>query len=385
MAVEVGEGGDMIDGALLCGFYGRNNLGDEAILAGMVDLLAQTRPGQRPLVLSDDPTGTRRDHDVDAISSKGLSAGGPRSTARLLRALSSRRDFILGGGDLLRDSPTQDVVGGWLRQLRLAQRARRRTAVVGISVGEIWRPASLEAIPRVLNGTSFVLVRDEISLGRLRGLGVTSPTHVVPDLALRVFSNRHRSSGPRARARVVVSVRSLADRNDVGAENDHQSALRELASVLDALVEDGVDVELVPMRSLEGRLQPVDDDYVASLELAHLARHGHEFTVHRHLSSLDALRAVLSRADLIIGMRLHSVIMAVGLGVPVVAISYDAKVQQFCEEVGIDDCYASGEVAAEVLLSAARGALSAGPVPETAAFQSYCQRADVMRDLISTW
>lgn len=375
----------MTDGAVICGFYGRSNLGDEAILAGMVDLLDQARPGERPLVLSDDPAGTRREHGVDVVSSKGFPNGGPRSTARLLRALSSRRDFILGGGDLLRDSPTQDVVSGWLRQLRLAQRARRRTAVVGISVGELWRSASLEAIPQVLNDVSFVLVRDEVSLGRLRGMGVTSPTHVVPDLALRVFASRHRPPGQSARPRVVVSVRSLADRNDVAAEGEHRLALRELAAALDTLAEDGAGIELIPMRSLQRRLQPVDDDYVASLELAHLARRGHEFTVHRHVSSLSALREVLSTADLIIGMRLHSIIMAVGLGVPAVAISYDSKVDQFCAEIGLDDCYASGAVSAGALLDASRRALATGSLPETPALKSYRERAGVAHNLLSAW
>ncbi|NAZ86823.1 polysaccharide pyruvyl transferase family protein [Kineococcus indalonis] len=385
----------MTAGTAVCGFYGRANLGDEAILAGLCDALERARPGERVLALSADPAGTRRQHGVDAAylrvaaerpSRFGQVRAGVRR-ARLAEALLSREGFVLGGGDLLRDSPTQEVVQGWLGPLRLAQSLRRRTAVAGISVGELWKRSSEDAVRRALDGAAFVVTRDEPSTERLRALDVQAPLDTAPDLALRVFPPDDGSSlsagGP---PRVLVSVRGLADRADAAASGRHERASGELAAALDALAREGAQVELVPFRSLPGQLQPVDDDYVASLELAHRAREGHRFVVHRHVADVASLRELLRGASLVVGMRLHSVIMAVGMQVPVLAVSYDRKVSNFCREVGLEgSCWETGELDGELLAAAARRALEGPARTTTAAAEEYRARSGVVVERLRAW
>ncbi|PRY12952.1 polysaccharide pyruvyl transferase family protein [Kineococcus rhizosphaerae] len=382
-------------GTTVCGFFGHHNLGDEAILAGLCDALDAARPGERTLALTADPRGTRRDFGIDTAyfrpaaprSSRLPSARPAAEGLRLVETLRSRDGFLLGGGDLLRDSPTQEVVGRWLKPLRWAQRLGRRTAVVGVSVGDLWKRSSEDALRRALDGTSFVVTRDVPSTERLRALDLQVPVETAPDLALRVFTPDDGGSlADPAAPRVLVSVRGLADRGDAAASAAHEHALRTLAEVLDGLVDDGARVELVPFRSLPGQFQPVDDDYVASLELAHRARNGHRFTVHRDVPTVDALRDLLRGARLVVGMRLHSVIMAVGLQIPVLAISYDRKVRNFCHEVGLSEaCWDSADVEASVLGRAARAAL-AGPVrTTTAAAASYRARSELVVDRLRAW
>lgn len=373
-------------GATICGFYGRNNLGDEAILGGMVDLLATTRPGEAPLVLTDNPSASRAAHGIDAVSTRN--SRGPRQLigANLTRAVLGRRDFILGGGDLLRDSPHQDVVGPWLSHLERAQRLRRRSAVVGISVGDLWRPRSLQRIRSTLSRVSFVITRDDPSAARLREIGVQAEITVGPDLALRLFPRRSSTAQQRTAQQIVVCVRGLADRADERSASAHQHALRELAAALDVLSTEGSDVHIVPLRSLAGRLQPIDDDYVAGLEVAHLAVRGHAFTVHRHVPSVSALRDVLSTADLVIGMRLHSIIMAVGLGIPAIALAYDPKVTQFCAEVGIQSCCDLGSTDRELLVEQARDRTSVSWEPtERPEMHDYRSREVLVEATLRDW
>lgn len=376
----------MSAGATICGFYGRNNLGDEAILGGMVDLLAKTRPGEAPLVLTDDPSASRAAHGIDAVSTR--ISRGPRQLLRanLTRAVLGRRDFILGGGDLLRDSPHQDVVGPWLSHLERAQRLRRRSAVIGISVGDLWRPRSLERIRSTLSRASFVITRDEPSAERLREVGVEAEITVGPDLALRLFPRRPVAAQQPGGQRIVVCVRGLADRADERSGAAHQHALHELAAALDVLSADGADVHLIPLRSVAGRLQPIDDDYVAGLELAHLAVRGHTFTVHRHVPSVAALRDILGTADLVIGMRLHSIIMAVGLGIPAIALAYDPKVTQFCAEVGIESYCDMGSADRELLIEQARDRVSPSWDPaERPEMHDYRRRDVLVETKLRDW
>ena len=53
---------------LISGWYGNGNLGDEALLAGMLRAIATADETIEPGVFSDDPRRTARDHGVRARS-----------------------------------------------------------------------------------------------------------------------------------------------------------------------------------------------------------------------------------------------------------------------------------------------------------------------------
>src|SRR5690242_16551873 len=81
--------------ALLAGYYGFGNTGDEAILAALLTGLARRRPEDRFVVLSGDPDDTRRRHGVAAIAWRDVEA---------LAAEVAQADLvILGGGGLFQD------------------------------------------------------------------------------------------------------------------------------------------------------------------------------------------------------------------------------------------------------------------------------------------
>jgi polysaccharide pyruvyl transferase WcaK-like protein len=44
------------------------------------------------------------------------------------------------------------------------------------------------------------------------------------------------------------------------------------------------------------------------------------------------MQSLLGQVDLVVGMRLHALIMAVSMGVPAVGVVYDPKVQHLCNQ-----------------------------------------------------
>ena len=326
-------------GALICGYYGNYNLGDEAMLAGMLTLLRDQREDLSITVLSDNPRDTQSRHAVAV-----LPRFSPRSNLERFRRFVQDRYlnflqhpyFILGGGDLLRDSSTHEVAAVWLKPLQQAIALRRQTLVLGISVGEIWKPATQALIPQVLNRVSLLAVRDEASKTKLEALGVQSPIHVMTDLALWALPEAPTQFIQSAHQPLHVgfSVRPLLGRGSA-ADQDRDVALqKEIAAIADFLVEKyGAIVHFLPFQAYKNRYHPTIDDYVSTLELLRYSRCSEKFIVHRYIESLESLRHLIQGFSLMIGMRLHSLILAGGLGVPCIAAEYAPKVRGFMTEI----------------------------------------------------
>ncbi|MEM9904423.1 MAG: polysaccharide pyruvyl transferase family protein [Cyanobacteria bacterium P01_D01_bin.44] len=331
--------------ALICGYYGHYNLGDEAMLAGMLHQLSQWRPDLSPTVFSNHPADTAQRHGVATLDRAPTYRRRALWQQRFetLWAMAQHRYFVLGGGDLLRDGPEQSVADVWLTLLQQAIRLRCRSLVWGVSVGKIWRPETERRIRQVLNQTELVSVRDDTSAEALRSLGVTRPIYVSPDLALlRPASERGIPPAvpPQARPRIGVSWRAIANRHSPNAAPETFEQLqRSMAALLDWLVDTyDAEIHLIPFQSFpeayRRRHRPAVDDYVSTQTMLQDCRHADRMELYADVPYLGHLDGILASLDLIIGMRLHSMILAAQAGIPGLAVEYDLKVNRFMAAIG---------------------------------------------------
>ncbi len=318
-------------GVVICGFYGNHNLGDDAMLAGMINLLQKQQDDLSFTVFSNDPQHTQSRYSVQSVHRYKRRL----EIQRLLKILENKY-FVLGGGDLLRDSVEYCIVPRWLGFLQQALKFRRRTFVIGISVGEIWKPESKVLIPKVLNKVDFLAVRDMKSKNKLEELGVCNSIYVMSDLALQgIPETLSQSVRPiNQPLEIGISVRHLSGRGISVDVDIYHTLQKEIAALADFLVEKyGAIVHFLPFRTYEDRYHPTDDDYVSILSVLRYSRHSAQFVVHRNFESVQNLNTLISGLDLMIGMRLHSLILSAGLGVPIIAAEYDPKVHGFMEEI----------------------------------------------------
>lgn len=337
---------------LICGFYGHHNLGDEAMLAGMLQLL-QRCLGPNSLdqitVYSNDPEDTAMRHGVATLRNQF-----PRRRreqwiqwAEHTLALWQHQFFILGGGDLLRDSPTREVATVWLQPLQRAMALGCRTIVLGISVGEIWKPQTKMAIVNTLNQVNLIAVRDQGSQAQLRQMGVARPVYVISDLALQLTTApvaagsqtaRQDSTSEVSAPKIAISIRSLTGRLPEMDQAVEHRFYREMARIIDYLIETkGAAVSLVPFQTQKpndrGQPRPKDNDEDAITAVLQQSRQRHRVTVYGAFKSVEQALDGLQSFDLMIGTRLHSLILAAGLGLPLLAAVYDPKVSGFMTEI----------------------------------------------------
>jgi len=67
---------------------------------------------------------------------------------------------------------------------------------------------------------------------------------------------------------------------------------------------------LLPFRTHKYGYHPTDDDYISILNILRYSRYSAQFVVHRYFESVESLNRLISALDLMIGMRLHSLILA---------------------------------------------------------------------------
>ncbi|NJL35713.1 MAG: hypothetical protein HC840_22255 [Leptolyngbyaceae cyanobacterium RM2_2_4] len=361
---------------LICGFYGNYNLGDEAMLSGMIQLLREQYQHLSFTVFSNDVKDTSQRYGVRAIDHLNR-----KQRLQRLLAIAQSQYFILGGGDLLRDSVLSSIAKTWLKPLQQAINLNCRTAVLGISVGEIWRDESKMLIPKVLNRVDLIAVRDNNSKQVLESLGVTQKIYVMSDLALQTLpkvahERVHSFDQP---PQVGISLRHLSLRGQSVNQDLYPTILKEVAAVADALVEKyGAVIHFLPLRTFADRYHNNDDDYVSALAAMRYSRYSSQFIVHRYFDSLSAFNDVISTLDLIVGMRLHSLILGAGIGVPVIGAEYDPKIRGFLEEINqANRCLSLEDFNQEKILTLAEDILTHGAkdrVQLQTGMQNYCTR-----------
>ncbi len=273
---------------LLSGYYGFGNLGDEAILAGLVGALRDR--GHEVTVLSADPVATARQHGVAAA----------HRTRGVIGALLRSDALVSGGGGLLQDITSRRSLTYYLATIRLARLLGKRVAVYGQSLGPLTDEGK-RRVARALGGVP-AFWRDEQSRVLARELGLDDG--LTADAALLLAPVE--PVGPNSSGPVL-----LVPRAGHAVYND---ALKRSAEALSA---EGVSLAAVALHSGH------DDAEVADLQVA---VPGLEVVP---APTPGELLARLPSMSYVISARLHGCVLAAAAGVGFAALSYDPKVEGF--------------------------------------------------------
>jgi polysaccharide pyruvyl transferase CsaB len=315
------------------GWYGNGNLGDEIILECMLSELRSHLPGASFVVISDNPEDTKRRHGVESIAR----GGGIMPRLRRLRTLANADLFILGGGELLKQFGPSDVsILTWLGPLELAHEMGVRTMTYAVGVSDMLSARAEAVMKDILTKTDEVLVRDQQSLDVLRRVGIAK-ARLTADPAL-LFPELHPNErGHASSEEMKISLfvnKWLVTRNVVPDSESWERFKKRVAECVDSLIEvHKANVRFIPMQVANVE----EDDRAVAHEIAGLARNRNLIEVRDSEVSALELLPLISESNVVIGMRLHSLILAAALGVPALAIEYQSKVRRFSYSIGASD------------------------------------------------
>ena len=296
---------------LLSGYYGFGNLGDEALLEVIVEQVRRRFPASRLEVLSATPQRTAAAYGVEAT---------PRWDWRAVRAAIARSEVVLsGGGGLLQSATSLRSLLYYTAILRESIRARRKTMVFAQSIGplDFWG----RLIVRMsCKGLDRATVRDEASRRLLHELVPRTPIERTADPVFLYDLPEGGSDlsaeglGPESGPYAVVSVRKAPGFREGAAV---------VARAVDRLAErHGVRAAFLPLGGAADAA--ICTDVIRACKSS---------PVLLPECTLEKAAAIVGGARVVIGMRLHSLILAARYGVPFLAMAYDPKVAALCQDL----------------------------------------------------
>ncbi|MHB1001108.1 MAG: polysaccharide pyruvyl transferase CsaB [Armatimonadota bacterium] len=301
----------------ISGYYGFANAGDEAVLSAIVSSMQKEAGDMVEITaLSASPEETEATHGIRAVPRMALS--------QVSDAIRSCDLFISGGGSLIQDATSLRSLIYYLTLIGLAKFYRRKVMILGQGIGPLRRGFARRLSALVLNGVDMITVRDAQSAELLREIGVKKPTVQVtadPTLLLTPCSddevNRLLSDvGISGDEEIVaVSLRRWPEAPELEAAE--KTAFEQIAKELPARL------LFITMQTPFDR--QLSEEMAGSIQTA---------AVQPEAWSAEQLIGVLGKCSMVVGMRLHALILAATVGVPSIGISYDPKVEHFIDISG---------------------------------------------------
>ncbi|WP_018132145.1 polysaccharide pyruvyl transferase CsaB [Effusibacillus pohliae] len=305
---------------LISGYYGFDNLGDDTVLFGILSSIRKLRPDVELAVLSNQPKRTRELFGIPAFNRWSVPV--------IARELHRSNLLVMGGGSLLQDVSSPRSVVYYLGIAALAKTLGKPVVFYAQGIGPINKKFSKQLIRRIVNKVDLITVRDDKSYDDLKKLGVHKPPiHVTADPALAIDTSLFPKENGIAilkQFNVLPESRPLVG---IAIRNWHTSHpyLEVLARTCDELHRRGWQVVFIPM-------QYPGDVHVSQQVISQMQEPA--VLLDRQFSFRD-ISSIIASMDLIVGMRLHSLILAALFEVPFVSLSYDPKIERFVHRLGL--------------------------------------------------
>ena len=307
--------------ALILGYYGYANSGDEALLDAVIKDLKGEMEDINIAVLSNNPKKTTEEHDIDAINRYSILS--------IIKAAKKAKILISGGGSLLQDVTSSKSLWYYLFIISLAKKCGAKVFVYANGIGPILKDKNRKLTKKVLSKVDYITLRDPRSVNEISELGIDErKVMLTADPALNL-SPCEESALSQILDKYKIDKK---ERLCTVCVRDWEKMSVNLAERL---------AESISLFSKETGLLPVfvpmkfPEDLEFSKKI--IDKMSEKAVLISDSLCFSEIMGVISASEILIGMRLHSLIYASGANVPTLAVSYDPKVDGFAEYIGLTD------------------------------------------------
>lgn len=300
----------------LLGYYGFDNLGDDALLYTILRDLFSLKPDIRALVLTNKPKQGREICLTDTAYRF--------NPFTLRRVLKNNKMLLFGGGSLIQDATSAKSLFYYLYVLKLAKKYGNIIYIFANGLGPV-SGKNIEKAKKELMRADKITLRDNESAKVLKEICPGKSFEVTADPAIGLRGNfaeferlKKEFSMPSDVPLIGVSIREW---------KSSDKAFEEKLILLLQKIHDDFSVcpVFIPMK------------YPTDIAISERIKKGLDFgiIIDRKTEISEAV-SLVSGMDIILGMRLHTLVFAAGNAVPCIGITYDPKVTGFMHYIGQD-------------------------------------------------
>ncbi len=331
---------------VISGYYGFNNLGDEAILHAFLEGIKSWDEDLIVTVLSGNENFTSQTHSVFSAPRWPL--------PEVKKTVEDCDFFITGGGSLLQDKTGVKSIPYYLGLNKIARKEGAMTALFSCGVGPINRPYLRWLSRQELDKFDFLSVRDEYSRELLEDIGVKKDIEIIPDPVF-LLSAPEKGQGEDFLEREGISGRGprviIAPRTSPGEKNHKPEPWIEVCKRLQ--YELGAAIIIWPMH------------FEQDFELSKAISEGVSgVSVLEGTYSLPRILEILKATDLVIGVRFHALLLGAVGGSNLLGISYDPKVKTLLGQLGLPSDFELGDFSPSAVALRAERILDGGCVEQ---------------------
>ncbi|MGC9089723.1 MAG: polysaccharide pyruvyl transferase family protein [Caldisericia bacterium] len=271
---------------LLGGYFGFENIGDDAILLSEINFLK--KEGFTPIILTNKGKKIFNEESINRYN--------------FLRIINKRKEFknfILGGGGILQDSTSFRSLIYYLFLINFMKILRKKVILLNIGIGPIKREISKKLLFRSLKKCDLIIFRDKYSF------------YFYPDLNFKYLSSD---------SSFILNFQKK-EREDlilISLRNFNKLDLDKFKKFIDKLKEKiDLKFEFIVFSKEE-------------IELAKILNLNYFFS----LNPIDIIEKI-GTSKYLIGTRYHSIIFSILTETPFTGLIYDIKVKNLIDEINI--------------------------------------------------
>jgi polysaccharide pyruvyl transferase CsaB len=323
----------------ICGYYGYQNTGDEAILSSIIDQLNTSIENIEILAFSGNPEESNKIHNVNTLFiGENWSI---RKTFKLqnfddiinrIRVLSKSDLVLIGGGGIIHDLSLRSVSKFWLNKIIISKLLGKKVMIYSVGVGPINSKIGKLLVKYSFIFVDIITVRDQFSKNELLNIGLNSQK--ILKTADPVFTLSPSETNVN---NIFIAENISTDCEFVGISvrwnpyefDENSSFLHEfntkIARIADYIIENlGVNVLFIPMQ-----FPPREtNDKKIMLTIRDIANNKDKIHILSGCYEPHTMLSIFGRMEMVIGMRLHSLIFSSKMNIPFIGLSYSSKTNE---------------------------------------------------------
>jgi len=273
---------------LLGGYFGFENIGDDAILLSEINFLK--KEGYKPIILTNKG---KKIFDEESINRYNI--------LKIINLRNEFKNFILGGGGILQDSTSFRSLIYYLSLINLMKNLNKKVILLNIGIGPIKRETSKNLLYKTLKKCDLLIFRDEYSF------------NFFPDLNNRFLSSDSSFA-------LNFQKKSREDLILISLRHFKNLDLDKFKNFIDRLREKiDLKFEFIVFSKEE-------------IELANFLKLDYFYSS----NPIDVIEKIAT-SKFLIGTRYHSVIFSILTETPFIGLIYDIKVKNMIDEIKIEN------------------------------------------------